>query len=105
LNDLLTQGLASGNPISFLSQGLIEDLFAVTFIVKYLAIVLNFQTSAIAIAVADSSLEILSTFNNIALDVANNKIGVEVLKQSAIEVDVLKQSEIILNAIDSYPTT
>ena len=103
MNDLLTQGLLSDTPISFLTQGLIAEISL--FIVECLSIVLSFQTSAIAIAVADSSLEILSTFNNIALDVANNKIGVEVLKQSAIEVDVLKQSEIILNAIDSYPTT
>jgi len=79
MNDLLTQGLASGNPISFLSQGLIEDLFAVTFIVKYLAIVLSFQTSVMTIAVADSSLELISTFNNIALDIVNNQIGVDVL--------------------------
>ena len=102
MNDLLTQGLASGNPISFLTQGLIGEISL--FVVEYLSIVLSFQTSVMAIAITDSSLKILSTFNNIALDVANNEIEVNVLKQSAIEVDV-NQSEIILNAIDSYPTT
>ena len=79
MNDLLTQGLGSDSAIAFLSQGLIEDLFAVTFIVKYLAIVLSFQTSVMTIAVADSSLELISTFNNIALDIVNNQIGVDVL--------------------------
>jgi len=102
LNDLLTQGLLSDTPIAFLTQGLIGEVGL--FVVEYLSIVLSFQTSALSIAVANPSIEILSTFNNIALDVANNEIEVNVLKQSAIEVDVLKQSEIILNAIDSYPT-
>ena len=102
MNDLLTQGLLSDTPISFLTQGLIGEVGL--FVVEYLSIVLSFQTSVMAIAITDSSLQILSTFNNIALDVANNEIEVNVLKQSAIEVDVLKQSEIILNAIDSYST-
>jgi len=102
MNDLLTQGLLSDTPISFLTQGLIAEISL--FIVECLSIVLSFQTSAIAIAVADSSLELISTFNNIALDVANNEIEVDVLKQSAIELNI-NQSEIILNAIDSYPTT
>ena len=101
MNDLLTQGLLSDTPISFLTQGLIAEISL--FIVECLSIVLSFQTSAIAIAIADSSLELISTFNNIALDVANNEIEVNVLKQSAIEVDV-NQSKVILNAIDSYPT-
>jgi len=79
MNDLLTQGLGSDSAIAFLSQGLIEDLFAVTFIVKYLAIVLSFQTSVMTIAVANPSLELISTFNNIALDIVNNQIGVDVL--------------------------
>jgi len=77
LNDLLTQGLASGNPISFLTQGLIGEISL--FVVECLSIVLSFQTSVMAIAVADSSLELISTFNNIALDIVNNQIGVDVL--------------------------
>lgn len=77
MNDLLTQGLASGNPISFLTQGLIGEISL--FVVECLSIVLSFQTSVMAIAVADSSLELISTFNNIALDIVNNQIGVDVL--------------------------
>ena len=102
MNDLLTQGLASGNPISFLTQGLIGEISL--FIVECLSIVLSFQTSVMAIVVANPSIEILSPFNNISFDISHNKIGVDVLKQSAIEVDV-NQSKVILNAIDSYPTT
>ena len=102
MNDLLTQGLLSDTPISFLTQGLIAEISL--FVVECLSIVLSFQTSAIAIAVADSSLELISTFNNIALDISNNQIGVNVLSKSAIELNI-NQSEVILNAIDSYPAT
>ena len=97
MNDLLTQGLLSDTPIAFLTQGLIGEISL--FVVEYLSIVLSFQTSVMAIAVANPSIEILSPFNNISLDVANNKIEVDVLKQ-AIDLSI-NDSQVTLNAINS----
>jgi len=81
VNDLLTQGLASGSPIALLTQGLIIGRL---FAVECLSIVLSFQLSAMSIAIATPSLEILAASNSVTLDAANNQINIEVLSQSAI---------------------
>ena len=101
MNDLLTQGLATGSPIALLSQGLIIE--SGLFAVECLSIVLSFQLSAMSIAIANPSLEVLSPFNSIVLDVANNQINIDVLNQAAI---VLSESspQVTFNAPDRCPT-
>ena len=102
MNDLLTQGLASGSPISFLTQGLIGELLSVKFLVECLSIVFNFQLAAMEIAIANPSIEILSPFNSIALDATNNQISIEV---SAPTIDLpASPLEVILNVAASCPT-
>jgi len=103
LNDLLTQGLASGSPISFLTQGLIGELLSVKFLVECLSIVLNFQLSAMSIAIANPSIEILSPFNSLALDATDNHINIETLIPT---IDLpINPLEVILNVAASCPTT
>ena len=102
MNDLLTQGLASGSPISFLTQGLIGEVLAVRFLVECLSIVLNFQLSAMEIAVSNPSLEILSPFNSIALVATDNHINIEV---SAPTIDLpISPLEVILHVADRCPS-
>ena len=101
MNDLLTQGLAVGSPISLLTQGLIAETKLLT--VECLSLVLNFQLSVMEISILNPSLEILSPINSIALEVTNNQINIELLI-SAIELNV-NYSQVKLNAITSYPTT
>jgi len=101
LNDLLTQGLASGSPISFLTQGLIAGVGL--FAVECLSIVLNFQLSAMEIAIANPSIEILSPFNSLALDATDNHINIETLIPT---IDLpINPLEVILNVAASCPTT
>jgi len=103
LNDLLTQGLASGSPISFLTQGLIGELLSVKFLVECLSIVLNFQLSAMEIAIANPSLEILAPFNSLALDATNNHINIEALTPTIdLSANLL---EVTLNVAASCPPT
>ena len=100
MNDLLTQGLASGSPISFLTQGLIAGVGL--FAVECLSIVFNFQLAAMEIAIANPSIEILSPFNSIALDAITNQISVEV---SAPTIDLpVSPLEVTLNVAASCPT-
>ena len=100
MNDLLTQGLASGSPISLLTQGLIAGVGL--FTVECLSIVLNFRLSVMEIAIANPSLEILSPFNSIALDATSNHINIEALIPT---IDLTASPlEVILNVAASCPT-
>jgi len=100
VNDLLTQGLASGSPISLLTQGLIAGVGL--FTVECLSIVLNFRLAVMEIAIANPSLEILSPFNSIALDATSNHINIEALIPT---IDLTASPlEVILNVAASCPT-
>ena len=100
MNDLLTQGLASGSPISLLTQGLIAGVGL--FTVECLSIVLNFRLSVMEIAIANPSIEILAPFNSIALDATSNHINIEALIPT---IDLTASPlEVILNVAASCPT-
>jgi len=86
MNDLLTQGLAAGSPIAFLTQGLIAETRLL--VLECLPIGLDFQLFVMDLAIATPST------NSIVLDGASGQIITEVLIP-AIDLTV-DCSEVIL---------